>query len=224
MVDQYTGLYHLPEAIQTYFRMFTAHFKYAICVRKPHYRGPIQCPIRCIKINLNEILDLVHFQLTLFILMDCSMHIDTISTELSIFYYKGLLVKNSIKCCIKFPSLKIVFILANRTDPAINHSHWTNSWPIHWFISLPGNYTTYFRMFTAHFKYSICVRKSHYRGPIQCPIQCIKINLNEILDLVHFQLTLFILMDCFIHNNKYVRNCQFCIIRGCWSNFYKMLH
>ena len=42
------------------------------------------------------------------------MHIDTISMELSISYFKGLSVKFSLKV---FLSLKIVFILANSANP-----------------------------------------------------------------------------------------------------------
>ena len=49
-------------------------------------------------------------------LVDYPIHIDTISMELSILYFEGLLVKISIKFDI-FLSLKIVFILANSADP-----------------------------------------------------------------------------------------------------------
>ena len=43
------------------------------------------------------------------------MHIDTISMELSILYFKGLLVIFFIKLCISVT--EFFFILANRADP-----------------------------------------------------------------------------------------------------------
>ena len=46
--------------------------------------------------------------------MDYPIHIDTISMELSILYFKGLSVKISKNYA--FLSLKIVFILANSAD------------------------------------------------------------------------------------------------------------
>ena len=46
--------------------------------------------------------------------IDYPIHIDTISMELSILYFKGLQVKISINDA--FLSLRIVFILANRAD------------------------------------------------------------------------------------------------------------
>ena len=51
----------------------------------------------------------------LFILMDYPIHIDTISMELSISYFKGFSVKISINGVLL--SLKIVFILAYSADP-----------------------------------------------------------------------------------------------------------
>ena len=48
--------------------------------------------------------------------MDYPIHIYTISMELSILCFRGLVVKISIKFDI-FLSLKIVFILANIADP-----------------------------------------------------------------------------------------------------------
>ena len=53
---------------------------------------------------------------TLFILTDYPIHIDTISMELSIFYSKGLPVKISIKRCISVNE-DCVLILANSADP-----------------------------------------------------------------------------------------------------------
>ena len=47
--------------------------------------------------------------------MDCPIHIDTISMELSILQFKGLRVKIFVKRCISVP--EIVFILANSADP-----------------------------------------------------------------------------------------------------------
>ena len=41
--------------------------------------------------------------LTIFIPMDYPIHIDTISMELSIIYFKGLSDNNSIKSCISAP-------------------------------------------------------------------------------------------------------------------------
>ena len=55
-----------------------------------------------------------HF-LTLFILIDYSIHIDTISMELSILFFKGFQVKISTKDV--FLTMKIVFILASSADP-----------------------------------------------------------------------------------------------------------
>ena len=49
--------------------------------------------------------------LTLFILMDFPLHIDTISMDLSILHFKGSQVE------LSNLSLKIVFILANSADP-----------------------------------------------------------------------------------------------------------
>ena len=40
--------------------------------------------------------------ITLFIQMDYPIHIDTVSLELSILYFKGLLVKNSLKWCVLY--------------------------------------------------------------------------------------------------------------------------
>ena len=53
----------------------------------------------------------MHVWLSLFILMDYAIHINTINMELSILYSKGLLVKISIKWCISVP--EDLFILAN---------------------------------------------------------------------------------------------------------------
>ena len=52
--------------------------------------------------------------ITLFI-MDYHIHIDTISMELSILYFKGLLVLISLKRCISVT--EDCFILANTADP-----------------------------------------------------------------------------------------------------------
>ena len=59
------------------------------------------------------------YTLTLFILMDYSNHIDTISMELSILYFKGLSIyENNV-----FLSLKIFFILAT----CASRAHWLGS-------------------------------------------------------------------------------------------------
>ena len=49
--------------------------------------------------------------------MDYPIHIDTISMELSVLYFKVLLVKISIKWCISVPEDCLYFILANNADP-----------------------------------------------------------------------------------------------------------
>ena len=53
--------------------------------------------------------------------MNYTIHIGTISMDLSILYFKGLPIKISIKWYISVPehddSLKIVFIFANSADP-----------------------------------------------------------------------------------------------------------
>ena len=66
------------------------------------------------KLNGNKHFIVTHF-LTLFILMDYSINIDTISMALSLLYFKGFQVKISIKDV--FPTMKIVFILASSADP-----------------------------------------------------------------------------------------------------------
>ena len=56
--------------------------------------------------------------LTLFILMDYPIHIDTISMELSILYFKGSHVKISIKCCMSVP--EDCFYLGKQCRPGSN--------------------------------------------------------------------------------------------------------
>ena len=48
--------------------------------------------------------------------MDYPIHIDMISMDLSIWYFKGLPVKNFYKMMYFLP-LKIIFILANSANP-----------------------------------------------------------------------------------------------------------
>ena len=58
----------------------------------------------------------IPWAVTLVILMDYPIHIDTISMELSILYFKGLPVKMSITWCNSVHE-DCVFILANSADP-----------------------------------------------------------------------------------------------------------
>ena len=71
-----------------------------------------------IRIYLSMCSFFIAYYLTLFILIDYSIDIDTISMEVSNLYSTMLQIKNSIKLCIS--AVKIVFIFANSANPDKN--------------------------------------------------------------------------------------------------------